>query len=87
MLLQKKQALDTCLSLQISQIHVDVMLVGHLPFMERMTAYLITGSFEKPVFKLRGRGVFLNNSSMDDFFLKPHELAARDCKQKTEDYL
>ncbi len=27
------------------------MLVGHLPFMERMTAYLVTGSIAKPVFK------------------------------------
>ena len=31
----------------------DVMLVGHLPFMERLTAYLITGSSEKPVFKFQ----------------------------------
>jgi phosphohistidine phosphatase len=26
----------------------DRMLVGHLPFMERLTAYLITGSIERP---------------------------------------
>lgn len=26
----------------------NVMLVGHLPFMERLTSYLITGSFDKP---------------------------------------
>jgi phosphohistidine phosphatase len=35
----------------------DVMLVGHLPFMERLTAYLITGSFEKPVFKFQNSGI------------------------------
>ncbi|MBW2055509.1 MAG: phosphohistidine phosphatase SixA, partial [Deltaproteobacteria bacterium] len=29
------------------------MLVGHLPFMERMTSYLITGSIETPVFKFQ----------------------------------
>jgi phosphohistidine phosphatase len=35
----------------------DSMLVGHLPFMERLTAYLITGSFEKPVFKFQNSGI------------------------------
>ncbi len=35
----------------------NIMLVGHLPFMERMTAYLITGSIEKPVFKFQNSGI------------------------------
>ncbi len=35
----------------------DVMLVGHLPFMERLTAYLITGSSKKPVFKFQNSGI------------------------------
>jgi len=35
----------------------DVMLVGHLPFMERLTAYLVTGSSEKPVFKFQNSGI------------------------------
>jgi phosphohistidine phosphatase len=35
----------------------DIMLVGHLPFMERLAAYLITGSFEKPVFKFQNSGI------------------------------
>jgi phosphohistidine phosphatase len=35
----------------------DIMLVGHLPFMERLTAYLITGYFEKPVFKFQNSGI------------------------------
>jgi phosphohistidine phosphatase len=33
------------------------MLVGHLPFMERMTSYLITGSMETPVFKFQNSGI------------------------------
>jgi len=37
--------------------------------------------------KVRGCEVFLNNSSMDNLFLKPHELAARDRKEKTGSYL
>ena len=35
----------------------DIMLVGHLPFMERMTAFLITGSIDKPVFKFQNSGI------------------------------
>jgi phosphohistidine phosphatase len=35
----------------------DIMLVGHLPFMERLTAYLITGYFEKPIFKFQNSGI------------------------------
>ena len=35
----------------------NVMLVGHLPFMERLTTYLITGYFEKPVFKFQNSGI------------------------------
>jgi phosphohistidine phosphatase len=35
----------------------DTMLVGHLPFMERLTAYLITGSADRPVFKFQNSGI------------------------------
>ena len=35
----------------------DIMLVGHLPFMERMTAFLITGSIDRPVFKFQNSGI------------------------------
>lgn len=33
------------------------MLVGHLPFMERMTSYLITGPIERKVFKFQNSGI------------------------------
>ena len=33
------------------------MLVGHLPFMERLTSQLITGSIDKPVFKFQNGGI------------------------------
>ena len=35
----------------------NTMLVGHLPFMERMTAYLVTGSVDNPVFKFQNSGI------------------------------
>ena len=35
----------------------NTLLVGHLPFMKRMTAYLVTGSIDKPVFKFQNSGI------------------------------
>ena len=35
----------------------DLMIVGHLPFMERLTSYLITGDMEKPVLKFQNGGI------------------------------
>jgi phosphohistidine phosphatase len=35
----------------------NTLLVGHLPFMERMTAYLVTGSIDKPVLKFQNSGI------------------------------
>jgi phosphohistidine phosphatase len=35
----------------------DIMLVGHLPFMQRITSYLITGSIDQPVFKFQNSGI------------------------------
>jgi phosphohistidine phosphatase len=35
----------------------NVMLVGHLPFMERLTSYLITGAADTLVFKFQNGGI------------------------------
>jgi phosphohistidine phosphatase len=35
----------------------NLMYVGHLPFMEKLTSFLITGSVEKPVFKFQNGGI------------------------------
>jgi phosphohistidine phosphatase len=34
-----------------------LMYVGHLPFMERLLSYLVTGSPERPVFKFQNAGI------------------------------
>jgi phosphohistidine phosphatase len=34
-----------------------LMLVGHLPFMERLAALLVTGSQEKPVIRFQNSGI------------------------------
>ena len=43
----------------------NTMLVGHLPFMERMTSYLETGSTDKPVFKFQNSGIVCLNKDAD----------------------
>ncbi len=35
----------------------QLMMVGHLPFMERLTSFLITGDMDKPVFKFQNGGI------------------------------
>jgi len=35
----------------------NTMLVGHLPFMERMASFLVTGSADKPIFKFQNSGI------------------------------
>ena len=35
----------------------NTMLVGHLPFMARMTSFLITGSTDKPIFRFQNSGI------------------------------
>jgi phosphohistidine phosphatase len=35
----------------------DVMLVGHLPFMEKLTSHLVTGSADRPIFSFQNSGI------------------------------
>ena len=35
----------------------NTMLVGHLPFMERLAAYLVTGTATRPVFRFQNAGI------------------------------
>jgi phosphohistidine phosphatase len=43
----------------------DRMLVGHLPFMERLTSYLTTGSMGRPVFKFQNSGIVCLDKAPD----------------------
>ena len=54
------------------EISDNLMLVGHLPFMERLTSYLITGSIEKPVFKFQNGGILCmdKNPEARTWFIK-----------------
>jgi len=35
----------------------DLMVVGHLPYLERLTSFLITGDIKKPVLKFQNGGI------------------------------
>jgi len=35
----------------------NLMIVGHLPFMEKLTSFLITGDVERPVFRFQNGGI------------------------------
>lgn len=50
----------------------DIMLVGHLPFMERMASYLMTGSIEKKVIKFQNGGIVCldRETETGDWFIK-----------------
>jgi phosphohistidine phosphatase len=41
------------------------MLVGHLPFMDRMASYLVTGSTNRPVFKFQNSGIVCLHKNPD----------------------
>ncbi len=43
----------------------NLMLVGHLPFMAKLTSYLITGSTDKPVFKFQNGGILCMDQDVD----------------------
>jgi phosphohistidine phosphatase len=43
----------------------NLMLVGHLPFMEGLTSYLITGSIDTPVFKFQNAGIVCMDKDPD----------------------
>ncbi|MFZ2445019.1 MAG: phosphohistidine phosphatase SixA [Syntrophobacteraceae bacterium] len=50
----------------------NLMLVGHLPFMERLANYLITGSVERRVFKFQNGGIVCLDKNPDSpwWFIK-----------------
>ena len=43
----------------------NLMLVGHLPFMSKLTSYLITGSTDTPVFSFQNSGTLCMDQDMD----------------------
>lgn len=43
----------------------DIMLVGHLPFLQRLTSYLIIGSTEPAVFQFQNGGVVCLDKAQD----------------------
>ena len=50
----------------------QLMLVGHLPFMERLTAYLVTGNVDRLVTKFQNGGIVClgKGTSDDEWFIR-----------------
>jgi len=48
----------------------NLMLVGHLPFMEKLTSYLITTSIDKPVLKFQNGGIVCLEQDNGAWFIK-----------------
>jgi len=50
----------------------DLMLVGHLPFMERLASYLVAGAAEKRIFKFQNGGIVCldRESEPGEWFIK-----------------
>jgi phosphohistidine phosphatase len=43
----------------------NIMVVGHLPFLEKLTSYLVIGSDEKPIFKFQNGGIICLDKESD----------------------
>ncbi len=43
----------------------NIMLVGHLPFMEKLASYLVVGSDEKPIFRFQNGGIVCLDKQSD----------------------
>ncbi len=41
----------------VDQLHDGLMLVGHLPFMQKISSLLLTGNAEKPIIEFRQGGI------------------------------
>ncbi|EDN70437.1 Phosphohistidine phosphatase SixA [Beggiatoa sp. PS] len=49
----------------------NIMVIGHLPFMERLTSHLITGSIDKLVLKFQNAGIIcLDTDDNGSWFIK-----------------
>ena len=48
----------------------NLMLVGHLPFMAKLTSYLITGAIDKPVLKFQNAGIVCLDEDNGAWFIK-----------------
>jgi len=50
----------------------NLMLVGHLPFMERLASYLVTGSAQMRIFKFQNGGILCLDKELDtpSWFIK-----------------
>ena len=46
----------------------QIMVVGHLPFMERLVSHLITGDQDRPVFKFQNAGILCIDKNSEGYW-------------------
>jgi phosphohistidine phosphatase len=50
------------------EVHENIMIVGHLPFLSKLTSYLVVGSEEKVIFKFQNGGIVCLDKESDSQF-------------------
>ena len=48
----------------------DIMVVGHLPYMEKLVSYLTTGNADTRVYKFQNAGIVCLDCEAGDWFIK-----------------
>ena len=48
----------------------NLMVVGHLPFMEKLVSYLTTGNETKRIYKFQNSGIICLDQENNDWFIK-----------------
>ncbi|MCP3924009.1 MAG: phosphohistidine phosphatase SixA [Desulfobacterales bacterium] len=53
-----------------SKIEANLMIVGHLPYLNRLVSYLVTGNIDKKIFDLQNGGILCLNKDEDGWVIK-----------------
>lgn len=54
----------------VDKIEENLMVVGHLPHLNRLVSYLVTGDKDKNVFDLQNGGILCLKKNEDSWFIK-----------------
>ncbi len=55
---------------EVLDVEENLMVVGHLPFMEKLVSYLTTGSEEILVYRFQNSGIVCLDQEDDNWFIK-----------------
>ncbi len=52
------------------KIEANLMIVGHLPYLNRLVSYLVTGNIDKKIFDLQNGGILCLNNDEGEWVIK-----------------